>query len=386
MFLTRLWPTWDLVGTAFWYQDLTTSRPIELNRLPDISLQGSRQPVPGLPGVLYEFEGSATHFMRAVGSDGSRIDLHPRLSRPFTPGGIVTVTPFAGGRLTGYDRRATGVVLSRAHVVEEAEPDDKLRRLLEGGVDLEATASRVYPMEGRFNLDAALHTIEPRVRYLWIEGRGKNNLPGWSDLDRIRDTESFEYSITNRVRGKTITGPGGEAARLEMVRFVLGHSVDLRSASGLSGDVFADLILRPNQIVTLRGDLRQDTHGEGIKNATTDLSVALNRLTTSVGTRYSDPRKVNFLQGALNGEITPNLTARFSTNWDIRTDRFIENRFAVDVKFQCWAVTIEYVNRNGRGRAGEDEIRFAVNLLGLGAPLRTSVGMGALTSSGGTSR
>ncbi len=42
VFLTHSWDTWNLVGDLFVYQDLTTRRPVELNRLPDIRLVGTR--------------------------------------------------------------------------------------------------------------------------------------------------------------------------------------------------------------------------------------------------------------------------------------------------------------------------------------------------------
>jgi hypothetical protein len=65
-------------------------------------------------------------------------------------------------------------------------------------------------------------------------------------------------------------------------------------------------------------------------------------------------------------------------NWDLRRTEFTETRVAVDFHWQCWALTVEYVNRAKR----DDEIRFAVNLLGVGGPIGTSVGLGAIESSG----
>src|SRR5204862_6208195 len=70
---------------------------------------------------------------------------------------------------------------------------------------------------------------------------------------------------------------------------------------------------------------------------------------------------------------------RFITNWDLHTGSFVENRYGVDFKYQCWAFSIEYVQRSTRG----DELRFAVNLLGLGAPITTGTGIGALTGATG---
>jgi hypothetical protein len=51
---------------------------------------------------------------------------------------------------------------------------------------------------------------------------------------------------------------------------------------------------------------------------------------------------------------------------------------AADVHWQCWALTMEFINRADR----ENEIRFAINLLGVGGPIGTSVGLGALQAGG----
>ena len=82
VFLTKAWESWIFVGNMFAYQDLTTRRPTELNRVPDLSLQGVRQPIPGLPGFLYEADLGFVNFVRDVGSNGVRADMLTRVSRP----------------------------------------------------------------------------------------------------------------------------------------------------------------------------------------------------------------------------------------------------------------------------------------------------------------
>jgi hypothetical protein len=72
------------------------------------------------------------------------------------------------------------------------------------------------------------------------------------------------------------------------------------------------------------------------------------------------------------------VTIRNANFFDVRTQSFVESRAAADIKFQCWSITVEYVHRERR----DDEVNFAVNLLGVGGPLRTSVGLGALAGSG----
>jgi LPS-assembly protein len=377
VFLARAWPTWNAVADLFWYQDLTTRRPVELHRLPELSALGVRQPAPAIPGLLYEADAGLVRFVREVGSDGTRLDLHPRLSRPISPGGLFTVAPFVGGRLTAYDRTVTGTRNSRGGIQIETTADEaRVRRLVEAGTDLELTASRVYPVGGWGGFDSLLHSVEPRVNYLFITGSDKDRLPLWTEgVDRISETSRIEYSLINRLRAKTVAPADTEPVRLEVIRLALGHSYDLRRDT--PGGIIADLIVQPAERIRFRGDVRYDVAAGSIDTANTDISLTTRYILASVGTRYSDPGKISFLQGTLTSEVSRYLTARLTTNTDMRTGTFVENRFGIDLRFQCWALTVDYVSRHRR----DDEVRFALNLLGVGGPATTAVGLGALESS-----
>ena len=378
IFLTKSWDTWNLVGDLFWYQDLTVPRPTELWRLPDINLVGTRQPVFDLPGVLFQGSGSFVHFVRDVGSDGSRLDLHPQLSRPFALGGYGTLTPFVGGRLTAYDRTVTGVRRSvSAGLVEEVNDEPRLRRLLELGTDLESKVSRVFQTGGWWGTEALLHTVEPRVRYSWITATHEDRLPQWTPgVDDVGDASRVEYSLTNRVRARTKAAVDAEALRWELFRLTLGHSYDLRTDR--VGDAFGTLIVEPKQGIRFRSDVSYDPIASTVPSATADLSAAWRDSSGSIGIRYSEPGRITFLQGGFNAWLARWLSVRSSLNWDLRRGEFSETRVAADLRWQCWALTVEVVNRARR----DDEIRFAINLLGVGGPIGTSVGLGAIESSG----
>lgn len=376
VFLTKNWSTWSTTVDLFEYQDLTTSRPIELDRLPELRAVGVRQPVPGMPDLLYELDTSFANFVRVLGSNGQRLDVHPRLSRPFSPGGLFTVTPFVGGRLTGYDKTVVGLRTDpRSGLLIDVTSDEpRLRRLVEAGSDLEMSISRVYPFPN-WGYDALLHTIEPRVRYTWIGGEDTQRLPNWSEgVDSIRTGSLIEYSLTNRLRARTAAQPGVEPVRWELFRLELGHSYDPYRKQ--LGDPFATMIVAPIDRLRWRTDATYNIKSDAFDNVSSDLTAVTSRITTSVGSRYSQTGRLTFLQGGLTGDIARFLALRVATNWDLRHDVFIENRFAVDWRFQCWAVTFEFVKR----ATSEDQFAFAVNLLGLGAPLQTSVGVGAFDS------
>jgi LPS-assembly protein len=377
IFVTKSWDTWNLVGDLFVYQDLTTRRPVELWRLPDISLVGTRQPVFGQSGLLFQSSASFVHFVRDIGSRGSRLDLHPQVSRPIALG-YLTVTPFVGGRLTGYDRTVTGERFrSGVGIVEETEYEPRLRRLLEAGADFETKVSRVFNTNGWWGTDALLHTIEPRVRYSWITGTDEDRLPQWtSGVDNVSDTSRIEYSLTNRVRARTKVLQDAETARWEMFRLTLGHSYDARRDRW--GDVFSTVIVKPKPEITFRSDASYDPIADTVPSATADVAVSLPYTSASLGIRYSEPSNITFLQGGFNAAVSRRVTLRSAVDWDLRRGEFTETRLATDLHWQCWALTIEFVRRARR----DDEIRFAINLLGVGGPIGSSVGLGAIESGG----
>jgi LPS-assembly protein len=410
VWVSKSWEGWNVVGNVFWYQDLTTSENVELNRLPDLRVSAPRQPLPGFArDFLYEFQGSATHFEREVGSSGDRIDLHPRISRPFSAAGFFTVTPFVGGRLTGYDRTVTGVeTLPTGQIIETTTNDPRLRTLVEWGADLEARAIRVFPMNGAGGWAALMHSIEPRVNFTQITGSNTTKLPLWEEqIDIVPESRRITYTLTNRVRGRSDVPPDTEPVRLELFRFLIGHSWDLKHQR--AENIIADMVLQPTQMVRVRSDASHGVHGEGLIQASIDTELILPRFAAAVGYRYSNqPRtavpatavnpaggtptiivlnstpantpssNVDFIQGALALDVSRYLTGRWTTNVDLRTGTFVENRFAIDLRFQCYGFSMEYVQR----AHNEDEIRFSLNLLGVASPLTTSTGLSGLAGGG----
>ena len=378
IFISKSLENWNFVGNIFTYQDLTTSRPTELRRLPELRADRIRTPVPGVPNLLFDLESSATYFQRDIGSEGARVDLHPRVSLPIRPGGLFTVTPFVGGRVTAYQTGAVSRHLSSdlQTEVDTVNNDPKLRRLLEAGGDLEMPLSRVYDFN-RWGLSGLLHRIEPRVNYTFITGSGMNHLPLFTErIDRIKEASLVTYSITNRILARTTSGPDSEPVRWEAVRFLLGHEIDLRSKNHTIGDVIGDLIVQAPSIFRFRTEARYGMATGEITTAVTDFAATFAGFTGAVGTRYDALQKTSFLQGSIRAELTQHIVARAATNWDLRSDTFVENQFGFDLRFQCYEVSILFIDRSrevGRSHA-EEEVRFSVNLLGIGGPIRTTVG------------
>ncbi|PYN35563.1 MAG: hypothetical protein DME01_11555 [Candidatus Rokuibacteriota bacterium] len=407
LFLTKTWTNWSFVSRVYWYQDLTTERPVELQRVPELTLSGVRQELPGLPGFLVQTDTSLVNFLRYAGSEGARFDLHPVVSRPIPLAGYATVTPFVGGRVTAYSTTVTDVHTSVAGgpAIEDTNGQPRVRELFEYGSDAESRASRVYELGGWGGLDRVLHSIEPRAHYIRIVGHNFYGLPLWTNqTDRIPEADWFEYSLTNRIRGRTISAEGAEADRLDLVKLVLASAYDIENTQ--LGNVAGDLTIQPTRMLRFHGDASYNVTGDGLQAYTTDVTVDIPRVVASVGTRYNRMPQViipyfvqipgtfnpgnglasnqatNFLQGEAKVELLRNLVGRVKTNWDIRTTSVVETRFGVDFKFDCWALSLDYVRRNPDrpGKNPDNEFRFSLNLLGLGNVLSTRVGAGATDS------
>ena len=379
VFVSKRWDTWNLVGNILWYQDLTTTRPVELQRVPDIRLYGLRQPVPGLSGLLYETEASATYFIRDVGSDGARVDLHPRLFYPVPVAGLFTVTPFAGGRATYYDKRVVGERVTRVggFLVEETEDDRHVRLLAEGGVELESRVARVWTMDGTWGLAALQHTIEPRVQWLEIRGLDQKANPQFDKaIDDIGKTSQVAYSITQRINAKTVSGPNQQPTRWEAARLTVTQIYNLLpDADEPFRDLSAELIVRPNQYFGVRGVGQWNVYGLGLRTANADIFANYRDLfVVSAGARFNEiGSPFNTVNGSVLARLGSRMNVRASTEYDILNGTKVENRVGVDIHFQCWAILLEYIDRH----RSEDEFRFSVNLLGLGQT-GTRFGTGAV--------
>jgi LPS-assembly protein len=406
-FVTKTWTNWNLVGRVYWYQDLTVERPVELQRVPEITLQGVRQTLPGLPGFLYQVDSSAVNFLRWQGSDGARLDVHPVVSRPIPLAGYLTVTPFVGGRTTAYSTTVTGnhVPVSGPPPVEDTNGEWRVRELLEYGSDAESRAARVYPLDGFAGFSALLHSIEPRAHYIRIVGHNFYGLPQWTNIDLIPEANWFEYSLTNRLRARTVSSEESEATRLDLVRLVVANAYDYQA--GRFGNVAGDLTLQPTTMLGFHADASYNINGQGLQAYTADVTATVPRVTGVVGLRYNrapavqipyfvqvpgtfstganvpDASAIHFLQGSVSVEIWRNLVLRVQTNWDLRTDTFVESRFGLDFKFDCWAFSTEYVKRTkdiATGQKADDEIRFSLHLLGLGNVVNTKMGASVIDS------
>jgi hypothetical protein len=167
------------------------------------------------------------NFVRDLGSEGQRLDLRPRLSYPWSPGGFFTLTPRLGVRETIYDTEVIGTKIDRGLVVEDTEKEFVFRTLLEAGADWEARAWRVFDLDGAMGIQRIQHVIEPRVTYNYREGDDSANVPQWDGIDFIVPSHTVTYSLTNRVKARAVGDGDRPGVVWELLRFTLSQTYSI---------------------------------------------------------------------------------------------------------------------------------------------------------------
>jgi hypothetical protein len=185
------------------------------------------------------------------------------------------------------------------------------------------------------------------------------------NVDRLGKVTAVEYSLSNRLNAKTTAGPGQEPGRWEMARLTVSQIYDITREIANDDpfkDVRADLVLQPVPHLHFRGDAAWNVNGLGLREINTDAGVTFSRWSATVGTRFNEIITLSSVAAQVTARITDNIDARASTYWDVHRGRSVESRVGVDLRFQCWAIMLEFIQREDR----DSEVRFAVSLLGVG--------------------
>jgi LPS-assembly protein len=396
LFVTKRWESVNFVGRIYWYQDLTQPRNVELQRVPELKLTSVRQPLPGVPGLLYEGQASFTNFIREIGVAGIRADFHPRLYLPIPVAGLFTLTPYAGGRLTLYNQEVIGQSISNGPnnlsspiSIEDTRSTLRLRQQEEFGLLVESRASRVYNLAGTGSIAALQHVIEPRANFIEIRGINQKANPQYepgggpstgidpgyearTGIDAINKANEVTYSITNRLNARTTSGANEEAVRWELARMTLSQTYNFLHVSEPFKDLMGEAMVQPNEHFRISANARYNVYDLGLRDANGAFSVIFNDFSASVGPRFNEQQTFRFIQSAATARISRFVDAKTFSAWDVTAGRATEVRGGVDIHFDCWAILSEYIYRYGQ----DNEFRISVNLLGVGTAATSARGLG----------
>ena len=125
--------------------------------------------------------------------------------------------------------------------IEKTKNTNRLRQQMEGGLLVEARASRVFSLDGAGGISALEHVIEPRANFIEIRGINQKANPQWepgggptsridpgyearTGIDAVNKANEVTYSLTNRLNARTTSGPNELPVRWEMARMTLSQT------------------------------------------------------------------------------------------------------------------------------------------------------------------
>jgi LPS-assembly protein len=386
LFVTQRWDTFNFVGRLYWYQDLTQTRAVELQRVPDLKLTAVRQAVPGVPGLLFEGQTSFVNFIREVGVAGIRADFHPRFYFPIPIAGLFTITPYAGGRLTLYNQELIGQhvspgprILSEPVTVDDTRNTLRLRQQEEFGMLVESRASRVYNLSNPGSIAALQHVIEPQANFIEIRGLNQKANPQYepgggptqgidpgyearTGIDAVNKANEVTYRITNRLNARTTAGVDEEPVRWELARMTLSQTYNFLHVSQPFKDLIGEWMVQPNEHLLISANARYNVYNLGLRDANGLITALYRDFSASVGPRFNEQQGFRFLRAEASARLSRFVDAKTSSVWDVTAGRATEARGGLDINFDCWAIQTAYIYRFGQ----DNEFRVSINLLGVG--------------------
>jgi len=200
---------------------------------------------------------------------------------------------------------------------------------------------------------------------VWLSQARGFNVASWRN-------DEVTYSLTNRLNAKTTSGPNELPVRWEMARMTLSQTFNFLPTTTPFKDLVAEAILQPNEHLRFRADARYNVYDLGLRDANAEITAVFRDFSLNVGPRFNEQQGFRFIQAGGTARLSRFVDAKVSSAWDVTAGRATEARGGLDIHFDCWAITTEYVHRYGQ----DSEFRFSVNLLGLGQTSTSARGLG----------
>ncbi len=333
---------WLFKGRLQSFQTLTGNEQIK--RLPQLNLNSRQSIVPNKLNTSFQSEW--TRFAHSTQAPiGDRLVLQPSVSLPFQ--NAAAYTTFVGSlHYTRYD-------LERISTTEKQTPTRTAPIFsMNSGV--------FFERDSTFKGKDYLHTLEPRLQYLYIPYREQNSLPTfdsatvtnnmnllfsenrYSGADRINDANQITLGLTSRYinlnsGAEVLTASVGQTYQFEDSRVTLaGAPVRTKSWS----DLQFDLTFQPTQSLKINGSLirNQQTREFDKRNI---------RLQYKADAEHIINVSYRFERGTLETReisgiwrINPRWSVLARQHEDLRQNRELETVYGIQYDSCCWGLRL----------------------------------------------
>jgi len=361
VYLSHRWDRYEAFAGARYVQTLQPSEndPVDnttaLQRLPILSFTGAGQKA----GPLYfSLDSDAVHFVRDNGGTGERLEAFPRLAYYTRPFDLLDFSAYGGYHQRFYhtfgnDGVSTGQGEGEAHA----------------GAVLGLPLEKVY--DGKLR-----HLVVPQLNYRFVQQKYQEDLPFFDYDDRVLGQSILGWSVANVLTAKEIEADGTPKYR-ELANLTLSQAYQF---SGDRRDLLTlvdrkhhltDLMLEGRVSPWERFTIATDTRYNPVDNNLSTANVALEARGDGgkeavVAYRFSKEH-VNYLEGRFAFPLAKPLFATVLNRYSLEGGGFLESRYTLEYRRQCWAVSVTYADRTGNR---EFMINFTLAGVGLVGPMK----------------
>jgi len=322
----------------------------------------------------------AVRFDKSVGVQGNRFDINPGVTLPLrTPGTFLV--PKLSLRYTAYDLNRT----------EPDDPDNPSRTIPTFSLDSGLFFEKSFRIGGH----SYLHTIEPRIFYLYVPRKNQSDLPvfdtgeytfGFAQLfrenrfsgaDRVGDANQVTLALTTRLLDEDT---GRERLRLSLgqIQYIRDQKVtlpDTKPNTDNASDIIADLAAEITQSWGIRSELHWDTGAVRSNRGTVSLRYKPDsRRVLNLAYRFVrdttslvDPQSVSQTDFSLAWPLTRHWGVVGRWNYDVSEDRTLETLAGFEYNSCCWALrALARRFLNSSDGSHNDEFFVQLELKGLG--------------------
>jgi len=369
--LTKNWQNYSLAGEFRYVNDLVAStNQTTLEKLPEINFTAVRQKVPGIPLYL-ALDSSFVNFYRDNDMRGQRINLRPYAT--------AYLTMPAGLELKAWGRYSERLYNAYHAGAGESGSGSRGIGIADAGAAVTTSFSRTYDTEWGA-LQKIKHTWAPEAGYSFVEEKNQDYLPFFDYNDRVLGGSVASWAITNYLTGKFQQGDGPPVyADLLYLRLSQGYQIRGVTRDPLTGtprdllaivddgkrltDLRIEANITPVKELSIFTDSRYNPYDTRFSSVSAGFDLKDDK-ENKAGISYRNARdQLEYLEGRLGISLIKPFLFNYTARYSFDKSDFLETRYSLEYRQQCWSVSFTYFDRPV---AGDHGWALSFNLSGIG--------------------